>query len=81
ERPILCQEGGWSFIQSSDLVVHKCRHSGEKSCKYLECGKSFSQIYHLIHHQNTDTKEMSHKCPECRKHFYSFALTKHQWVL
>ncbi|NXB41636.1 ZNF79 protein, partial [Leucopsar rothschildi] len=74
-RPTLCQEGGWSFIQRSDLVVNEWLHSGEKPCKYLECGKSFSQIYHLVHHQNADTKENTHTgeqpytCRECKKKF------------
>ncbi|NWH99472.1 ZNF3 protein, partial [Tichodroma muraria] len=51
-----CQEGVRSFIQSSDLVVHKQLCIDEKYYRCLECGKSFSQRSHLIHHQKIHTR-------------------------
>ncbi|NXL20380.1 ZN544 protein, partial [Setophaga kirtlandii] len=46
-----CQEGGQSFIQSSDLVVLEWFHTGEVCYWCLERGKSFRWSCHLIWHQ------------------------------
>ncbi|XP_064496728.1 zinc finger protein 660-like [Pseudopipra pipra] len=48
ERPSLCQEGGQSLSQSSDLVVPEQPPSREKRFRCLECGKSFRKSSHLL---------------------------------
>ncbi|NXY55142.1 ZN479 protein, partial [Callaeas wilsoni] len=51
-----CWEGGQSFIQSSDMVVHKQLHDREKHCRCLECGKSFRWSCYLTCHGKIHTK-------------------------
>ncbi|NXP94895.1 ZSC29 protein, partial [Passerina amoena] len=64
ERPNLCQEGGQSFSQNSELVAQEQLHAGEKPHKCLECGKSFRQSSTLISHQCIHTGEWPYKCGE-----------------
>ncbi|NWT10731.1 ZSCA2 protein, partial [Vireo altiloquus] len=52
-----CQEGGQSFSQSSDLVIHEQLHEREKPHKCLACGKSFSWSSHLIRHQKIHIRQ------------------------
>ncbi|NWH40653.1 ZN253 protein, partial [Chloropsis hardwickii] len=75
ERPTLCQEGGQSFIWSSDLVVYKHHHIDEKHYRCLECGKSFRQRSH----QKIHAGEQPYNCGEHRKNFSrSSDLLSHQ---
>ncbi|XP_017694909.1 PREDICTED: zinc finger protein with KRAB and SCAN domains 1-like isoform X2 [Lepidothrix coronata] len=81
ETPSLCQEGGWSLSQSSDLVVPEQPPSREKPFRCLECGKNFSHNCNLIRHQMIHRGKRPYKCLECGKSFRdSSTLLRHQQI-
>ncbi|KAF1418601.1 Zinc finger protein 22, partial [Spheniscus humboldti] len=56
-----------SFVQSSDLLIHRRSHAGETPYTCAECGKRFRVSSSLVRHQGLHTGEKPYKCGECGK--------------
>ncbi|XP_075799566.1 uncharacterized protein LOC142832726 isoform X2 [Microtus pennsylvanicus] len=54
--------------RSSGLRI-KMLSSGEKACKFTECGKSFPQFSGLRKHYTNHTEEKRYKCKVCERTF------------
>ncbi|NXM30377.1 ZNF34 protein, partial [Oxyruncus cristatus] len=52
-----CREGGRTFIQGPDLMVHVQFHPREKPYRCLECRQRFSNISNLFYHQRVHMGE------------------------
>ncbi|XP_071435861.1 zinc finger protein 664-like [Pithys albifrons albifrons] len=80
EEPTLSQEG-WSFSQSSKLVMQQRLHTSEKLYNCLECGKSFRESSNYFLHQRVHTGERPYECLECGKSFsWSSNLNRHKKI-
>ncbi|TKC53767.1 hypothetical protein EI555_018516 [Monodon monoceros] len=56
-QPFRCNNYRIGFIDDANAHVHHSAHTGEKSCKYDQCGKDFSQSSGLTVHYNTHSGE------------------------
>ncbi|XP_055371519.1 uncharacterized protein LOC129605651 [Condylostylus longicornis] len=66
-KHFLCVFCGRKFRNSSTLVVHTRRHTGEKPFKCDLCDKAFPRSSCLHEHRRTHTGEKPHKCGICGK--------------
>ncbi|XP_016058596.1 PREDICTED: zinc finger protein 891 [Miniopterus natalensis] len=64
-----CNQCGKPFKRTSNLILHKRSHMGEKQYECKECGKVFNDSSTLRRHVRTHTGEKPYECHQCGKAF------------
>uniref|UniRef100_A0A6G1SHB3 Zinc finger protein 28 n=1 Tax=Aceria tosichella TaxID=561515 RepID=A0A6G1SHB3_9ACAR len=76
-----CDQCDKIFFSSSELTLHKQRHSSEKVHTCLVCKKGFSAKGNLRIHMRTHAKEKLYKCDICDNSFsHPYSLVSHRRI-
>lgn len=76
-----CDQCDKVFFSSSELALHKQRHSSEKIHTCAECKKAFSAKGNLRIHMRTHAKEKLYKCDICDNSFsHPYSLVSHRRI-
>lgn len=76
-----CDKCDKVFFSSSELTLHKQRHSSEKIHTCLVCKKAFSAKGNLRIHMRTHAKEKLYKCDICDNSFsHPYSLVSHRRI-